>query len=415
MTDIVYRRSRITSKLKRSVMRDLLDLAVSPDIISFAGGLPASECLPLDEFRDCIDTVLRRDGPRVLQYSPPHAPLREWLAAHMRSRGVECTAENIFITNGAQQGLGLLSRLFLDPGEAAIIEEVTFTGVRQVVDAQGASIVTIPTDLATGADVDALEAAMRRGLRPRLAILITDFHNPLGVSLSMEKRERIAALAARYEVPIVEDDPYSALRYAGAAIPPIKAFDAAGAVIYVSSFSKMLAPAVRLGWIVAPAELIPHITVLRESIDLESSCLMQRAVFEFLSRGSLDPHLARLNAVNRERQRVMLSALEAHLGGLAHWTQPEGGLFVWVTLPEGLDAWTLFDSAVAQKVAYIPGAAFAVDGGHANTLRLNYSNVKPEAIAEGIERLASIVREQAPVGSHTMSLQGESSRHGRAL
>jgi 2-aminoadipate transaminase len=397
MVDIPYRLSRSSSGLKRSVMRDLLSLAVSPDVISFAGGLPAADCLPLDQFRACADDVLRRDGARALQYSPPLQSLRDWLAASMRSRGVECTADSIFITSGAQQGLAILARLFLDPGDAAVIEEVTFTGVRQVVDAQSASIVTIPTDLATGADVDALEAAFKRNPKPRLAILITDFHNPLGVSLSAQKREQVAVLAAKHAVPIVEDDPYSALRYAGASLPPIKAFDSAGAIIYVGSFSKMLAPAVRLGWLVAPAALMPAITVLRESFDLESSSLMQRAVFEFLSRGYLEPHLARLNAVNRERQAAMLAALREHLGGIAHWTQPEGGLFVWVTLPGGVDAWATFEAAVARQVAYIPGAAFAVNGGRRNTLRLNYSNVKPEKIEEGVRRLAEVVREQVPV------------------
>jgi 2-aminoadipate transaminase len=285
--------------------------------------------------------------------------------------------------------------LFLDAADTAVIEEVTFTGVRQVIDGQGASIAAIPTDLASGADVDALEAAFDRSPKPRLAILITDFHNPLGVSLSVEKREQVAALAAGYGVPIVEDDPYSALRYAGAAIPPIKAFDSAGAIIYVSSFSKMLAPAVRLGWIVAPAALIPKLTVVRESFDLESSGLIQRAVYEFLSRDALGAHLDRLNAVNRERQGVLLAALEEYLGGIAHWTKPQGGLFVWLTLPEAVDTGTMFEAAVKRQVAYIPGAAFAVNGGHRNTMRLNYSNVRPEAIVEGVRRLAEVVIEHS--------------------
>lgn len=393
MTSMAYRLSTTASGTRRSVMRDLLALAVNPDIISFAGGLPAADCLPLEEFRDCLDTVLRRDGSRVLQYSPPFGPLRDWLAATMRMRGVECTADNIFITNGSQQGLTIASRLFLNPDDLAVVEEVTFTGVRQVVDGQGARVVTVSTDLATGVDIDALELAFCSTPRPRLAILITDFHNPLGVSLSYEKREQVANLAARYEVPVVEDDPYSALRYAGAPIPPIKAFDSAGAILYVSSFSKMLAPAVRLGWMVAPAALLPQVTVVRESIDLESSGLMQRAVFEFLSRGALEPHLARLNSANRQRRDATLAALRDYLGGVAAWTIPQGGLFVWVTLPEGVDTWAMFEAAVSNKVAYIPGAAFAVSGGHANTLRLNYSNVKPDAIAEGIRRLAQVILE----------------------
>lgn len=393
MTSMTYRLSATSANVKRSVMRDLLALAVSPEIISFAGGLPAAECLPVDEFRDCLDRVLKRDGSRALQYGPPLEPLREWLAAYMRSRGVECMADNIFITNGSQQGLTIASRLFLNPSDTAIMEEVTFTGVRQAAEGQGATIVAIPTDLSSGADVDALEAAFNASPRPRLAILITDFHNPLGVSLSPEKRKCIAHLAAQYEVPIVEDDPYSALRYAGVAEPPIKAFDSAGAILYVSSFSKMLAPAVRLGWMVAPAALMPQLTVLRESIDLESSGLMQRAVYDFLSRGFLEPHLAHLNAVNHERQTAMLAALQEHFGEMAHWTVPEGGLFVWVTLSEEVDTWAMFEAAVARRVAYIPGGAFAVRGGYANTLRLNYSNAKPEAIREGIKRLAQVVEQ----------------------
>jgi 2-aminoadipate transaminase len=403
MIDIPYSLSHISSGLKRSVMRDLLKFAVSPDIISFAGGLPAHECMPLEEFRECVDAVLRRDGTRVLQYSPPFDPLREWIAAYMRSRGVECTAENVFITNGCQQGLAITTRLLLDPGDAAVVEEITFTGVRQAIDGQGGRMLTVATDLETGVDVEALEARLSSPLarKPRAAILITDFHNPLGVSVSIEKRERIAELAAKHRVPVIEDDPYSALRYSGEAIPPIKAFDSAGAVIYVGSFSKMLAPAARLGWIVAPAALVPKITVVRESIDLESSGLLQRAVFEFLSRGYLEPHLARLNAVNRERQAAMLDALERHFGGLARWSVPHGGLFVWVTLPEGVDTGAMFEAAIACRVAYIPGVAFAVNGGHANTMRLNYSSAAPGAIDEGIERLAALVRQRLsePVAS----------------
>jgi 2-aminoadipate transaminase len=376
--------------LKRSVMRDLLKLAVSPDIISLAGGLPASEFLPLHEFQQCLNTVLERDGARALQYSPQSTELREWIAAYMTQRGVKCDVDDIFITSGNQQGLSILSRLLLNHDDAAVIEQITFTGIQQVTAGRGAHVLTVPTDLQTGVDLDALEDAFRE--HPRLAVLIPDFHNPLGVSLSAHKRQAIAALAARYGVAIIEDDPYSALRFAGETLPPIKAYDEADVVFYLGSFSKMLAPAMRLGWIVAPRELMPKITVLRESFDLESSTLTQRAVYEFLSQGLLEPHLKRLNAVNHERRSTMMDALNEHLGDLAHWTQPEGGLFVWVTLPENIDTWVMFGSAVAQNVAYIPGASFAVDGGFTNTMRLNFSNVSPAQIHEGIKRLAEVIK-----------------------
>jgi 2-aminoadipate transaminase len=252
-------------------------------------------------------------------------------------------------------------------------------------------------DLETGIDVAALETVLARSPRARLAVVIPNFHNPLGVSIPAAHRAQIAALAARYAVPLVEDDPYSPLRYAGEAQKPIKAYDDAEAVIYLGSFSKMLAPAMRLGWMVAPTELVSRLTVLRESIDLESSQFTQRVAAEFLTRGWLEPHLEQLNAANRQRREALFAALEQEMGGLVSWTRPEGGLFVWVTLPEGVDATELFKAAVARQVAFIPGGAFAVEGGHANTMRLNYSNATPEKIAEGIRRLGQVLKERLTV------------------
>jgi 2-aminoadipate transaminase len=369
-----------------------LGLAVDPGIVSLAGGLPASELLPTAELRACIDAVIERDGPRALQYSPPWEPLREWIATFMRSKGIACQPAEVFLTNGAQQGMALLSRLLLDRGQTAVIERVTFTGVQQVTAGRGAAVRLLPTDLQTGADMEALEEALRQEPRPRLIILIPDFHNPLGVSLSEEKRRRAASLAASYGVPLLEDDPYSPLRFEGRAVPPIKAFDTAGMVLYIGSFSKLIAPGIRLGWIVAPAELATPLTVLRESIDLESSALMQRAVALFLERGHLEPHLARLTGANRVRRDALTAALQEHLGDMATWTRPEGGLFVWVTLPQDIDTWESFEAALQRKVAYIPGAAFDVAGGSRNTLRLNFSNVSPERIPTAVERLARALK-----------------------
>lgn len=378
------------SYLKRSVMRDLLSLATAPDILSLAGGLPASEYLPLDQYRHCLNQVLKR-GSRCMQYSPQYAPLREWIAGYMRARGVTCDVNQVFITNGAQQGLTILSRLLLDPGQPVVIERATFTGIQQITAGRGAHVHTVPVDLHTGIEIDALEAAFRRSPRPRFAVIIPDFHNPLGVSLSPEKRWRIAQLAEQYGVPIIEDDPYSALRFEGTALPPIKAYDEAGYVFYLGSFSKMLAPSVRLGWIVAPISLMPKITVMRESIDLESSILTQEAVYEFVSQGYLEEHLVRFNAANRERRDALLDALDAHLGDIAAWTHPQGGLFVWVTLPEGVDTWAMFQQALEKKVIYIPGAAFTMDDSGRNAMRLNFSNVRPELIPEAVRRLSEVI------------------------
>lgn len=379
--------SQEASHLKRSVMRELIQLIADPSIISLAGGLPADEFLPVDELRACMDAVLTRDGGATLQYKPAYMSLREWIADYMRGRGVDCTPEQVFITNGNQQGLTILSRLFVDPGAPVVTEAITFTGIQQVTAGRGADVIRVPTDLETGVKIDALEAAFAHS--PRLTVLIPDFHNPLGVTMTAEKRQHVADLAEKYGVPVVEDDPYSALRFEGDTLPPIKAYDTAGMVFYLGSFSKMLAPALRLGWLIAPAELLARLTPLREAIDLETSTLIQRTAAEFLSRGLLKPHLQRLNTANRERRDALLDALNRHFGESAHWTTPQGGLFVWMTLPKGIDTWAVFEQAIAQKVAYIPGKAF---GGAPNTLRLNFSKVAPKDIHEGVERLARVLR-----------------------
>ncbi len=388
----VPRLSREGYNLQRSVMRDLLRFAVDPNVISLAGGLPANECLPLEGLRECLDTVLSRDGPRALQYSPQYLDLRSWIAEHMGSRGVSCTAEEIFITNGNQHGLAILSRLFLDPGDPAVIEEVTFTGIHQITVGRDAEVRVIPTDLDSGVLVEGFEAALKASPTPRLSVLITDFHNPLGVSIAEENRAELADLAAKYGVPLIEDDPYAPLRFRWEALPSSKAHDEAGMVFYLGSFSKMLAPALRLGWIVAPADLMPRITTLRESFDLESSTLYQRAVAEFLSRGMLEPHLEKITAAHGERCDKMLRTLGEHLSDVARWSKPDGGVFVWVSLPERLDTTEMFQRAIEQRVAYIPGGVFSVDGSTKNALRLNFSNVKPEAIEEGVARLADVIR-----------------------
>lgn len=385
--------SREASNLERSVMRELLRFAVDPEVISLAGGLPASECLPVSGIRECLDTVLARDGARALQYSPASEALRGWIAEYMAVRGVSCTPEEIFITNGNQNGLALVSRLLLDPDQPAVIEEVTFTGINQVTCGRNAVVRTVPSDLETGVNVDALRLAFSETPRPRLAALVTDFHNPLGVSIAPNNRRAIAELAAEHHVPVIEDDPYAPLRFRGDPVPPLKAYDDAGMVFYLGSFSKMLAPALRLGWLVAPADLMPRITTLRESFDLESSTLYQRAVAEFLSRGLLEPHLERLRSVHRERCDAMLDALDRHFGDIASWSRPDGGVFVWVMLPERIDTTALFQQAITRKVAYIPGAVFSVDGRSRSALRLNFSNVTSEAIHEGVERLNTTVRE----------------------
>jgi 2-aminoadipate transaminase len=385
-----YSLSREALTLERSVMRDLLKRASAPGVISLAGGLPDTQLLPAAQYADCLASVFRREGGAALQYRPMYEPLRVWIADYMNTRGVECEPSQVFITNGNQQGLTILSRLFVSPGDLTVTEAFTFTGVQQVTKGRDARVIGVPVE-DDGVDVDALEAAFAR--RPQLTILIPSYQNPLGVTISDEKRRHIAQLAEQYRVPLAEDDPYSPLAFDGRALTPIKAYDEAGWVFYLGSFSKMLAPGLRVGWMVAPEALAHKIITLRESIDLESSALTQRAVHEFLTRGLLPEHLRRLNAANAERCEAMLSALDTHLGGAATWTRPTGGLFVWMTLDdESVDAVARLPDAIERHgVAYVPGSAFSVDGGAQNTVRLNFSACTPDQIAEGVARLKDVL------------------------
>jgi 2-aminoadipate transaminase len=384
-----YRLATESAHLQRSVMRELLKRAGTPGVISLAGGLPDSALLPAEDYATCVTEVIRRDGGRALQYYPMYEPLRAWIAERMTRRGVVCTSEQVFITNGNQQGLNILSRLFLDPGDLAVTEAFTFTGVGQVTAGRGAEVIGVPVDFETGVDLDALEAAFAR--QPRMAVLIPTFQNPLGVTIPDAHRVRIAELAAEYRVPVIEDDPYSELAFDGIAPTPIKAYDADGWVFYLGSFSKMLAPGLRLGFMIAPQALASRIVTLRESLDLESSTLTQRAVHEFLSRGLLTPHLKRLNAANGERCATLLSVLDIHFGDLATWTRPTGGLFVWMQLDDtSYDAFAALNNAIDNHgVAYVPGGAFSMTGGQRHTLRLNFSAVVPDQISEGVHRLKS--------------------------
>lgn len=379
------------SGLRRSVMRELVKKASAPGVISLAGGLPDSRLLPAAEYAECVAAVLAREGGAALQYRPMYEPLRAWVADHMRARGVDCTPEQVFITNGNQQGLSILSRLFIEPGQPAVTEAFTFTGVGQVTVGRGAQVIGVPVDYQTGVDLAALEKAFRQ--QPRMAVIIPSYQNPLGVTIPDDHRRKIAALAAQYRVPVVEDDPYSALSFDGQTPPPIKAYDEAGWVFYLGSFSKMLAPGLRLGWMVAPSALSSRLITLRESFDLETSALTQRSVFEFLDRGLLTPHLARLNAANAERCAAMLGALDDHFTGLATWTRPTGGLFVWMEMADpSVDAFAALDRAIEhERVAFVPGGAFSVTGGHQHTIRLNFSAVEPDAIREGVARLKRIL------------------------
>ncbi len=382
-----------TGGMKRSVLRDMIALVARPDILSFAGGLPAPSLFPTAAYAQATAQVLA-NNPDALQYGPPFLPLKAHIVGLMEQRGVRCVPEQIFLTTGAQQALDVLVRLLLNPGGQVILEELVYPGIQQVVAPFSPTLLTVPTSLESGMEVAGVEAHLTSGARPAFIYCIPDAHNPLGVSMSQAKRARLVELAQRFQVPLIEDDPYGLLCYDEPAPPPLRALDEQW-VFYVGSFSKILAPALRMGWIVAPEALIPKLTVVKEASDLETSALTQRTIAAFLDAGHLPEHLLTLRQAYGKRRDTMLRALRAHFPREARWSEPAGGMFIWVELPGAVDTRALLRRAVeAEHVAFIPGPAFAVNEPTraAPCLRLNFSNATDAQIEEGIARLGRVLR-----------------------
>ncbi|HEX8557476.1 MAG TPA: PLP-dependent aminotransferase family protein [Pyrinomonadaceae bacterium] len=384
--------ARWARALRRSALQEMLTRASRPGVISFALGLPAAELFPTAEFAEATGRVLT--DPRSLQYSPHFQPLKTHVVELMRRRGVACDEGQVFLTAGAQQGMNLLSRLLLESGRQVITEELIYTGFQQVLAPFQPEVLTVPTDPETGMDVDAVDALLSGGARPAFIYAITDGHNPMAVSMSVAKRERLVELARRHRVPILEDDAYGFLCYEGSPKPPLRALDERW-VFYLGSFSKVLAPALRVGWIVAPEELMSPLSVIKEATDIDTTTFTQRVINAYLDAGDLPSHIESLRRHYGLRRDTMLDALRSHFPAEARWRTPESGLFVWVELPEQVNADELFRTALeSEGVAFIPGHAFGVDPGRPapRSMRLNFSHSTPEQIAEGVPRLARALK-----------------------
>jgi 2-aminoadipate transaminase len=397
-----YRYAQRTQRMASSAIRELLKLTEKPDIISFAGGLPAPDVFPIDAFREACERVLRDAWAQALQYGTTegYLPLREMIARHSARFGVEVTPDNIMITTGSQQALDLIGKVFINPGDRILVESPTYLGALQAWNAYGAEYVSVPMDQ-DGMVTEALEAALRIG--PKFIYVLPNFQNPTGVTLSLERRRKLIELADRYGVPIIEDDPYGQLRYEGEHLPSVVVLDGEfrgnhdrcyrGNVIYLSTFSKTLAPGLRLAWVVAPPEVIRKMVQAKQGADLHTSTFNQVVAYEVARGGFLDEHIKLIRKVYGERRDVMLAAMDTFFPPSVDWTQPKGGLFLWGTMPESLDAADVLQAAVEQKVAFVPGAAFFPCGGGQNTMRLNFSNANPDMIREGISRLGRVLRE----------------------
>ncbi|NLG24562.1 MAG: PLP-dependent aminotransferase family protein [Clostridiales bacterium] len=372
-----------------SAIREIFHLLGRPGMISFAGGNPSLAALEPDVVAELAQSALKKHGASLIQYGPTEgfAPLRESVAQFVGSAGVKATPAQVLPTQGSQQAMDLILRAMIEPGDVILVENPTFLGVIQAMRIAGARLVAVPTD-GKGVIVEAAEEAMIWH-RPKLMYVIPTFQNPTGITLAAERRAPLAKLAAKHGVLLIEDDPYRDLRYAGDAIPAIKAFDEAGWVAYLTSFSKLIAPGLRVGAAVADETLIRKLTIAKQSADVHSPLLTQAIVDGYFRNGLLAPHIRRVLGGYREQLNAMLEGFAGFPAGVTH-TTPQGGLFVWASLPAGADALAMLKAAVERGVAYVPGTHFHIDGGHLNTLRLNFSNSPVADIRRGMAALAEV-------------------------
>jgi len=396
-----YRFANRTRQMGSSVIRELLKLTEQPDIISFGGGLPAPEVFPVKKFQEACNTVLKTEAALALQYSTTegYRPLREMIARRTARYAVSVTPENILITSGSQQALDFIGRIFINQGDHIVVENPTYLGALQAWNAYGAQYIPVPSD-EDGMITEELEKALRIG--PKFIYILPNFQNPSGVTLSLERRRQLVELADRYGVPIVEDDPYGQLRFEGDHLPSVVSLDSkyrgdngcyTGNVIYLSTFSKILAPGIRLAWVIAPEQVIRKLVQAKQAADLNTAAFNQLVAYEVGRDGFLDEHAKVIRATYKERRDVMLEMMEEMFPPGVHWTRPQGGMFLWGVLPETMDAAEVLKIAIERKVAFVPGESFHPNGGGKNTMRLNFSYSNPETIRAGITRLGTVLKE----------------------
>ncbi len=384
-------------QMKRNAVREFLKITADPRIISFAGGLPAPDLFPIDELEAAFQAVMKDRPVAALQYGETEGvgPLRDWIAEKYSRPNLRLARPHVAIFSGAQQALDLLGRVFLDVGDAAIVESPTYLALLAAWRASGAQLHAVPSD-ADGMQVDQLEATLPA--RTKLAYVIPNFQNPQGTTLSLTRRHSLVRTARQRGFGIVEDDAYGALRYEGTDLPSLLELDAAlapsgpgngpGNVIYVGSFSKILVPGLRVGWVIAAEEVIEKLVQAKQGADLHTSSLSQHLILELVRSGMLEQHIPRLRAAYRQRRDTLLRALGQHLPEDARWTRPEGGLFVFLTLPSRIDSHALLQKCLEHQVAFVPGREFHLDDHGTNTLRLNFSNATPDRIELGVARFA---------------------------
>ncbi|WP_300625237.1 PLP-dependent aminotransferase family protein [uncultured Megasphaera sp.] len=389
--------SDLAMGLKASEIRELLKLTTMPEVISFAGGLPAPELFPLEELKQVDVEILSKEGQLAVQYGTTegYLPLREKIAARMKKAfQVDCTPEEIVITSGSQQGLSLLAQIFLNKDDVILVESPTYLGAINAFKLCDPKFVEVPTD-EKGIIPEELEKILAEyGDRVRLMYVIPEFQNPTGITWPMERRKAFMDIVNKYDFPVIEDDPYGELRYDGDVVPSLKSMDTKGNIIFLGSFSKIFMPGLRVAWMVADPVIIDKVVKLKQAVDLQSSSFAQRQASYFIDMFDLDAHVEKIKALYGKRRTLMYDSMKEYFPEGVTFTYPEGGLFTWVTLPENMDAKEIMPKVLEKNVAYVPGGPFYPNGGNANHFRLNYSNMPEDRIVEGIKRLGAVLKEE---------------------
>lgn len=375
-------------QLQSSFIREILKITQRPEIISFAGGLPSPATFPVEEMRVAFDKVLSQQGKVALQYGPTdgYGPLREWIANRLSSPDAKILPEQVLMVSGSQQALDLLGKVLIDEGSKVLVETPSYLGALQAFSVYRPEFVSVATDDA--GLVPQSVAAVAEGAR--LLYALPNFQNPTGRSLSVERRIELVETCARLGLPLIEDDPYGALSYRSEPAPKMLTMNPNG-VIYMGSFSKVLTPGIRLGYVVAPLPLLRRLELAKQAADLHTAQLTQMVVYQVVKDGFLDRHIPTIRTLYANQCQAMLDAMAEHFPSSVTWTRPEGGMFIWVTLPQHVDSMQLLEAALAQNVAFVPGAPFYANTPETNTFRLSFVTVSPQRIREGIAKLGELI------------------------
>ncbi|MCL2653373.1 MAG: PLP-dependent aminotransferase family protein [Propionibacteriaceae bacterium] len=392
---VPMRLARRMADVKASEIREILKITERPEVISFAGGLPAPELFPIAQMIDADRIVLESNGRQALQYSTTEGfgPLRAWIANRLNTRqGLAYDADNVLITHGSQQALDLSGKVFLDEGDVVLCESPTYLAAISAFRAYGCRFVEVATD-EQGMVASDLEACLEANPDTKLIYVIPDFQNPTGRTWSIERRRRLAELSAQYGVPVLEDNPYGELRFEGEPLPPVKSFDQSGNVLSLGTFSKILAPGYRIGWIAGDKDIISKYVMVKQGVDLQCNTLAQMVIAKYLELNDIDQHIDVIRTTYRRRRDLAVATMEDAFPASVTFTRPSGGLFLWVELPDHINAQDLLVTCLEHDVAFVPGGSFFPNGGHDNTLRINFSNMPDDKIVEGLRRIGDILKD----------------------